>query len=642
MSGPARRRWLAAPALFAAASSAHAITLGSADTDRNSFANVDEFRTTHLELIIDVDFKNRELDGNAVLEMQRLDPKSTQVVLDTQGLNILTVSELSSNFFGATEKMKPIWVAVPFHLGKTDPVRGSPLYVDVAASKEPLEVIKIEYETTAASRALHWRSPVGPDSKLIPFLYTTSGGIGARSWIPLQDTPQVRMAYKALIRTSDDVLAVMGAANDPRMKHNGNYTFVMSQQVPSYTLALGVGRLDFRATGPRSGVYAEKSILKAAAREFASTEAMMAAAEKILGSYQWQRFDQLVAPADFAVGAVPNTSLEFVSPTLVGGDGSLVAPLAFGIGHAWAGALVSNATWSDRWLNDALSRYLQQRILEEVWGESRAAIDAVLDFDALREAVSNCGAADQSLGEDDHGRDLDEGCADVPAAKGALFLHWLELRFGREHFDEFLRGYFDHFAWDRISTEEFTDYLTHNLLERFPGVVTTAQVTAWLTEPGLPDDAPVPTSGALAAVDAARSEWTEGKLPAKKLDARAWVPRQWVYFLAGLPATLTAAQLAELDKAFSLTSTPDALLASTWLQVVIRNNYQPSYARLDEFLRNVGRARYIVPLYRELAKTPGGAAVARREFTLARAGYDPGVEREVAAIVKPEAGDRRH
>jgi len=642
MKDPSFRRSLAALALFAAASCADAITLGSADSDRNSFANVDEFRTTHLELVIDVDFKNRELDGDAVLEMQRLDPKSTQVVLDTQGLNILTVSELSTNFFGATEKMKPIWVTVPFRLGRSDPVRGSPLYIDVAPSKEPLEVIKIEYETTAASRALHWRVPVGPDHKVTPFLYTASGGIGARSWIPLQDTPQIRMAYKALIRTSDDVLAVMGANNDPRTKHNGNYTFVMSQEVPSYTLALAVGRLEFRATGPRSGVYAEKSLAKAAAKEFAGTEAMIASAEKILGSYQWQRFDQLVAPADFAVGGVPHLSLEFVSPTLVAGDGALVAPLAFGIGHSWAGALVSNATWADRWLNEGFSRYLQQRILAEVWGESRASIEAVLDFNAMSAALASCGASDQLLSEDDHGRDGDERCTDIPAAKGALFLHWLELQYGRAHFDEFLRGYFDHFAWDRVSTEEFTDYLTHNLLERFPGIVTPAQVNAWIAEPGLPEAAPVPTSGALAAVDAARSDWLSGRTPAKKLDARAWFPREWVYFLDGLPATLTAAQLAELDKQFSLSATPDALLAASWLNAVIRNNYQPAYPRLDQYLRSVGRARYVVPLYRELVKTSGGAAFARRVFTLARGGYDPAVEHEVDAIVKPEASERRH
>jgi hypothetical protein len=369
---------------------------------------------------------------------------------------------------------------------------------------------------------------------------------------------------------------------------------------------------------------------------------MIASAEKILGSYQWQRFDQLVAPADFAVGGVPHLSLEFVSPTLVAGDGALVAPLAFGIGHSWAGALVSNATWADRWLNEGFSRYLQQRILAEVWGESRASIEAVLDFNAMSAALASCGASDQLLSEDDHGRDGDERCTDIPAAKGALFLHWLELQYGRAHFDEFLRGYFDHFAWDRVSTEEFTDYLTHNLLERFPGIVTPAQVNAWIAEPGLPEAAPVPTSGALAAVDAARSDWLSGRTPAKKLDARAWFPREWVYFLDGLPATLTAAQLAELDKQFSLSATPDALLAASWLNAVIRNNYQPAYPRLDQYLRSVGRARYVVPLYRELVKTSGGAAFARRVFTLARAGYDPAVEHEVDAIVKPEASERRH
>jgi len=627
--------WTAAVVLSGLGAEAGAITLGSADSDAQSYANVDEFRTTRLEVVLDVDFHNRELDGEAVVEMRRVDPKSTEIVLDTQGLDVRTVSELSENFYGATEKMAPIWNTVPFRVGKADPTRGSPLFIEVSTSKEPTVVVKIEYETTAKSTALHWIVPQGPKAKGHPFLYTVSGGIGARSWIPLQDTPQVRMAYKVLVRTVDDSLAVMGAANDPKAKHNGTYSFLMSQEVPSYTLALAVGQFEFRPTGPRTGVYAEKSVLKGAAKDFGTTEALVASAEKILGSYQWQRFDEVVLPAEFPVAATGLPRLLFASPTLLSDDETSVAPVADGVGGTWAGALVTPVAWRDRWLNEAFSRYLGQRLSAEIWGQPRAAIEAVLDFSALQTKLATCDVDDQILTSDFQGRELDAGCADITAAKGALFLVWLETSFGRERFDAFLRGYFDHFAWETVSTEQFLAYLSSNLLERFPGTVTATRVDEWLHAPGLPADAVTPTTGALAAVDAARAQWSAGQIAAKKLETRAWIPRVWFYFLDGLSAPLSPAQLAELDKAFDLGNSKNALVRNSWLALAIRNDYQPAFPLLDQTLRAGGRADLVVPLYRDLVRTPTGAAFARRTFALARSGYDPRVVRTIEAFVKP-------
>ena len=50
------------------------------------------------------------------------------------------------------------------------------------------------------------------------------------------------------------------------------------------------------------------------------------------------------------------------------------------------------------------------------------------------------------------GRDPDDGCTLVPYEKGALLLRTIEKAVGRERFDAFLRGYFDHFAFRSITT----------------------------------------------------------------------------------------------------------------------------------------------------------------------------------------------
>jgi hypothetical protein len=470
------------------------------------------------------------------------------------------------------------------------------------------------------------------------FLYTQSQPIGARTWIPLQDTPQVRATYKAQIHTSSDVVAVMSAENGPAHKRNGEYSFVMPQAIPSYLIALAVGDLAFKETGPRTGVYAEKPVVKAAAKEFADTESMIAASEKLFGPYRWTRYDILVLPPSFPVGGMENPRLSFITPTVIAGDKSLVSVIAHELAHSWSGNLVTNATWRDLWLNEGFTVYLESRIMTVVYGEQRASMERVLGLQSLRKDLARLPPKDQVLAIDLRDRDPDLVFSDVPYQKGRLFLSYLDAKFGRDRFDAFLRGYFDHFAFKSITTEQFNQYLTENLLDRFPGIVTHAEVLAWENDPGLPAGAVLPVSSAFSQVDDARTAWLGGKLEPKKFGLD-WVSQQWLYFLDNMPAALSAVDLARLDQAYGLTRSQNAEIEHSWLVLVIRNNYQPSYARLEEYLTTVGRRKLISPLYVDLMKTSSGSAFAKRVYAKARPGYHPETVAAVDAIVNPTAAE---
>jgi leukotriene-A4 hydrolase len=609
--------------------------LPAAVFDYDSYANVDQFRVTNMQIDLKVDLDHREIDGMEALNIRRLDPRATRLVLDTKNLMIIGVSEKATDVLGATSKSETTWVSRPFRMDKPDAILGSALIIDLPPSNRPTETLRIEYEVLPDSPALQWLS-AKQTARHTPFLYTQSEPIGARTWIPLQDTPQVRATYKAVVHTGSRALALMSAENDPNAKRSGEFIFSMPQPVPSYLIALAAGDLEFKETGPRTGVYADKSLIKAAAKEFADTELMIQACERLFGPYRWGRYDILVMPPSFPESGMENPRLSFITPTIIVGDKSLVSVIAHELAHSWAGNLVGNATWRDLWLNEGFTGYIESRIMTAVYGEQRSSMEAVLGLKTLRDDLANLKPADQVLAIDLQDRDPSEAFSSIPYEKGRLFLSYLDGMFGREHFDAFLKGYFDHFAFKSVTTQQFLGYLQENLLNRFPGIVSRDQVNTWVFGPGLPADAILPATTMFQPVDEARTGWLAGKLQLKKLGAD-WVTQQWLYFLDNMPATLTVAQLADLDKAFGFTKSPNAEIAHSWFMLVIANAYQPSVPSLETYLNTVGRRKLILPLYQALMTTPAGTAFAKRVFAEARAGYHPETLAAVQAIVDPKA-----
>jgi aminopeptidase N len=585
--------------------------------DYHSFAEPALFRVKHLDLDLQASFEDKRLSGVADLTIARVDANASKLVLDTRDLTIRRIWWMR----GATDL-----VPLRFTLGVRDPMLGSPLTIDLPPEANgPEFAVRISYQTRPEASGLQWVAAAQTADKTDPFLFSQSQAIHARSWIPLQDSPQIRMTYSATIHVPPGMRAVMSAqpvGNDSgALSPTGVYRFDMPQAIPSYLIALGVGKLEFRATGPRTGVYAESAIVEAAANEFSETEQMIEASEKLFGPYRWDRYDLLILPPSFPFGGMENPRLSFITPTAIAGDKSLTALIAHELAHSWSGNLVTNATWRDLWLNEGFTMFLQGRILQAVYGDRREAMEETLDLATLQDEIRTLPASDQVLAIDLRGRDPDDVFTQVPYIKGELFISWLASRFGSEPTDKFLHDYFDKFAFQSISTEDFRAYLEANLLPLKPGAVTASELDEWMKAPGLPKSAVLPHSDAFERVDAARKEWLADKIAAKELPGKDWTTHEWVHFLDGFPVKVPAAKLEELDAAFALTKVGNSEIAFSWLRVAIRNDYQPAYPRLESYLINIGRRKLIKPLYEELMKTPAGAARARAIYARARPNY---------------------
>jgi leukotriene-A4 hydrolase len=581
-------------------------------TDPHSYAEPEKFLVRHIDLDLHASFERRELQGTATLDVeQQCGFQSSCLVLDTRDLNIRRVEAADrAGTFRDTA----------YELGTSDPILGAPLKVEVPPD---VRWVKITYCTSPQASALHWVEPVQTFGKRFPFLSTQSQEIHARSWIPLQDTPAVRLTYRAQIRTPARLSAVMSAGSNPVGDRGGSYRFEMSLPIPPYLIALAIGDIGFASTSSRTGVYAEPSLLEAAKYEFAEAERMLDQAEQLYGPYLWGRFDILVLPPSFPLGGMENPSVIFVTPTLIAGDRSAVSVISHELAHAWSGNLVTNATWSDFWLNEGFTTYFERRLQERLYGKDRADMENVLARQRLEEEMLRLPPNDQILHIDLEGRDPDAGATLVPYVKGALFLRSLEEIFGRPQLDAYLRSYFKHFAFRSITTEQAIGYLRDNLFSRNSELAAKVPLHEWIFEPGLPKSAPGTVSQSLKAVERYAQEWLQGLLSLECLQTKNWSAHEWLYFLCSLPADLGLEKMQQLDAVWHLTQAKNFEVLQQWLLMAIRNRYRPAYPRLEEFLATVGRRVYIKPLYEELMKTDDGKRFAEAIYSRVRSGYHP-------------------
>ena len=574
--------------------------------DYHSFANPNEIRVTHLSLNLTANFETKQLVGDVTLDVKREKPDNNTLVLDTRALDIQSVTVDGES--------------VPFEMGEVDPDLGTPLTITLPSSAN---AVTVAYSTSPEASGVQWLTPAQTAGKKHPFLFTQAQAVHARSFIPLQDSPQVRVTYDATIKTPEALLAVMSASNDPTTERDGEYEFNMPQPIPSYLIALAIGDLEFKAMGERTGVYAEPALLESAAKEFEDTEAMLEVTEETYGPYQWDRYDLLILPPSFPFGGMENPRLSFITPTVIAGDKSLVSLIAHELAHSWSGNTVTNATWRDLWLNEGFTTYLTYRIMEMIYGHDRFKKEAVLGYQDLENDVAALEENDEILAIDLRGRNPDDVFSNIPYEKGALFLREIEHKIGRENFDAFLMQYFKDFAFKSITTDTFIAYLDDTLLKQYPDKLDANRIHTWIFEPGIPEGAPHPESDAFTKIDDTRSAWLSGDVKAADIETAQWTVHEWLYFLNNMPESLSEAQLAELDSAFSLTSTKNNEIAHSWLMIAVQNNYQPAYDRLYSYLVSIGRNKLVKPLYRELSKTPEGKTFAKRAFEEAKPGYHP-------------------
>jgi leukotriene-A4 hydrolase len=573
--------------------------------DSSTHAQPQVARVTHVALDLDLDFDARRVGGVAVLDVLA-SPGADEIVLDSNGLEITRITD------GAGRDLAYEIGAMVEAGGK-----GAPLTVQLNGATS----LRIAYRAPADASALQWLSPEQTSGGEHPFLFSQGQAILNRTWIPTQDSPGIRQTWEARITAPKPLEVVMSGVRrgEPEDLGNGRraFTFVMDKPVPPYLIAIAAGDIEFRAIGPRTGVWAEPSVIDRAHAEVADTEAMVVEAEKLYGEYRWGRYDMIVLPPAFPYGGMENPVMTFLTPTFIAGDRSNNGLVAHELAHSWSGNLVTNAVWGDSWLNEGVTTYFENRIVEAVYGKQRAEQEAALMYANILETLAEVGAdAPGTALSTDGGYELGSAIA---YDKGAFFLRTVENIVGRERFDAWLRQWFDNHAFQPATSEMFYEDMMANLV-RGADEAEALMLREWIFEPGLPGNVARPHPAAFAAVDGAVEAYSaNGAIPAAYA---GWTAAEQMRFLDNLPAELSAGQLAALDTALGLSRTGNNEILFLWLEMALENRYEPAVPQVESFLAEVGRAKFVRPLFAVLwNEGEWGRPIATRIYAETRNGY---------------------
>jgi len=587
-------------------------------TDEHSYAKPELAVVKHLDLDIKVDFDTQTISGKASWLIDNVS-KGNEIIFDENTLNITKVT------LGDDEK------ETKFELGKDVEFHGKPLHVTI----EPTTTkVNIYYSTTKEAVALQWLKPEQTADKKKPFLFSQGESVWSRTWIPCQDSPGVRFTYNAKVTVPKDLLAVMSAVNPQKKNDTGVYTFKQDKAIPSYLMAIAVGDIEFQSIDNRTGVYAEPSMLKKSAWEFAELGKMVVAAEKLYGPYRWGRYDVLVLPPSFPYGGMENPNLTFLTPGVIAGDRSLTSLLAHELGHSWSGNLVTNATWDDIWLNEGFTTYVEHRIGEAIFGKKEFEMQNVITRKELVDNVAEYGetSPDTRLKVSLTGRNPDDGISMIPYVKGYAFLRVIENAVGREKFDIFIKNYFDAHAFKSITTEDFIKYYNENLIKGDKALADKIKAEDWIYKPGIPSNITPVSSADFDAIDKIQKSWRETGL--KGLSQKITTTSEKQYFIDHLPTDITPKEMEAIDAEFNFTKGGNFIIKRQWFVQAIIHQYKAANPAIEQFLVSISRTGSVMMLYKEMVKTPEGKVWAKQVFDKAKSGYHATTIQAVEGILK--------
>ena len=582
------------------------IIISSYQKDTNTFSNYEVIEQTSIEANFNIDFTKKVIHGTIKMYFTALEDGEV-IVLDTRALKINSVLDSDTG-----EELEFV-LDEQFQLD----ANGIPLKIYKNFNAGEHIAILIRYDTTESGSAVQFLDPEQTTGKKYPFMFTQCESILARELFPNQDTPAVKVTASMALTVEKPLFGIASGIFQNKIDNGDTVTYFYLQKVPvpSYLVALSAGAIEERVISDRTKIYGEKELVDLAAYEFEDTENFIQLAEAYTIPYEWGEYNLLILPSSFPYGGMENPTLTFVTPSLIAGDKSLASVVAHEISHSWSGNLVTMNSWSDFWLNEGFTMFLQRKIMEKAYDLDLAKIDAKFNLNELYNDIIKYGESKSfsSLRPYLVGRNSDDAFSKIPYEKGFNFLFYLE-NLVNSHSDidlfrKILRQYFTKFKYKSIKYEDFREFFIEKINEELSPeaakeVLSKIDWVKWIEAPGFPPVNNDFSNKYSTEVENAIEKFYKNELPDNfKETFTKWHTILKQYFLSNIRENdkeLDDTQLNMLSTVLNLKEGYNAEVNFGYFMCVLlhgktlENNVKEA---LINFLGKFGRMKYLRPLY---------------------------------------------
>ena len=342
------------------------------------------------------------------------------------------------------------------------------------------------FETTASGL---YRMSAGEDA----YLFTQFEPTDARRAFPCWDEPSFKIPFRVTLRVPEGLTALSNTPVDSRNTSDGwdIIEFAETPPLPSYLLAIAVGpfdRLPMDGLSVPGAIYAPRGQGSLGAIAAEITPPILAALEQWFERpYPFAKLDFVAVP-EFWPGAMENPGLVTWADNLLLLDPErasalqrrqLITVTAHELAHMWFGDLVTLAWWDDLWLNESLTTWMTDVVVQRVHPELRvdvtsaSAADGVMSADAR---PSTRAIRQEVVEATDIMQDLM-----LPFQKGQRVLAMVERWIGEEAFRSGVLDYVARHAWGNAVGEDLWQ-----ALDAASGEQVSSVLASFLEQPGLP------------------------------------------------------------------------------------------------------------------------------------------------------------
>ena len=613
----------------------------SNEKDINTFSNYEIIKQTRIEANFDIDFSQKVVHGTAKTYFTALEDGEV-IVLDTRALKINSVIDSDTG-----DELEFV-LDDQYELE----ANGIPLKIYKDFNKGDEIAILIKYDTTDGGSAVQFLDPEQTTGKIYPFMFTQCETILCRELLPTQDTPAVKITVGLGLTIVKPLFAVNSGIYQYKIDNGDTVTYFYEQKIPipSYLIAIAAGAIEERVISDRTKVYGEKELVDLAAYEFEDTENFIQLAEAYVTPYEWGEYNLLILPSSFPFGGMENPVLTFVTPSLIAGDKSLANVVAHEISHSWSGNLVTMDNWSDFWLNEGFTMFLQRKIMEKSIDLDLAKLDAMVMYNSMVNDIIKFGESKSftSLRPYLVGRHPDDSFSEVPYEKGFNFLYYLEGLVNSHStidlFRKILREYFTKYKYQSIKYEDFKSFFIETLT-REVGEDTAKEIldkvdwVKWIEAPGYPPIKNDFSNKYATEVENAVMDFYNNTLPSNFNETfKNWHTLLKQYFLSRITEIdqeLEDKQLNYLTNVLNLKEGYNAEVNFGYFDAVLLHGKtieDDVKEALIAFLGKFGRLKYLRPLYIAFAKRDKEAALAT--FQKYKSSYHPIAQRLIELDLK--------